>query len=122
MLYGPVIFFAKASLFLLYLRLFTPDRWTRKFIYLGLVITFAAYLATTVAFGGFCLPRPSESWAEALLSPRCGKATGMTYIQGIFNVVSDFYILILPVPVVIKLRLPLKRKIGVCAIFMTGLL
>ena len=46
----------------------------------------------------------------------------MAYIQGIFNVVSDFYLLILPIPVVWQLQMPSKRKIGVCAIFMTGIL
>ena len=91
-------------------------------IYLGLGTVFAVYLATTVAFGVLCLPRPGESWSAALLSPRCGKSMSMTYVQGIFNVVSDFYILILPIPVVLQLRLPLKKKIGVSAIFMTGLL
>lgn len=122
MLYGPVVFFAKASLFLLYLRLFSPDRWTRNLIYFGLVTTFVMYLATTVAFGVLCLPRPRESWLEALLSPRCTKSLSMTYVQGVFNVVSDFYVLILPIPVTLKLQLPLQKKIGVCAIFMTGLL
>jgi hypothetical protein len=122
MLYGPVVFFAKASLFLLYLRLFSPDRWTRNLIYFGLVTTFVMYLATTVAFGVLCLPRPGESWLEALLSPRCTKSLSMTYVQGIFNVVSDFYVLIIPIPVTLKLQLPLQKKIGVCAIFMTGLL
>ncbi|MCJ1346583.1 hypothetical protein MMC31_004801, partial [Peltigera leucophlebia] len=46
----------------------------------------------------------------------------MTYVQGIFNIVSDFYVLVLPLPVVWKLQLPLRKKIAVSAVFMTGLL
>jgi len=122
MLYGPAIFFAKLSLLLLYLRIFSPDRWTRYLIYLGIISSFALYLATSITFGALCLPRGSETWAAALYSARCKSTTNMTYIQGIFNVVSDFYILFIPIPVVLKLHLPMQKKIGVVAIFMTGLL
>lgn len=119
-LYGPVIFFAKAALLVLYLRLFSPNRLTRYLIYIGLVVKFAMYLTTTITAGVLCLPRPGESWLTALLSARCRKTLSMTYIQGIFNVVSDFYILILAIPAVLKLQLHLRKKLGVCAIFMTG--
>ena len=122
MLYGPAIFFAKASLFLLYLRLFSPDRWTRNLIYGGLIITFTFYLATTIAFGALCIPRQAETWAEAAFSPHCHQVLVMIYVQGVFNVVSDFYVLVIPIPVVLKLQLPIQKKIGICAIFMTGLL
>ena len=122
MVYGPVIFFAKLSLFLLYLRLFLPNQWTRILIYFGILATLLLYTATTVAFGVLCIPRPGESWVESGFSPRCRSSFVLTYIQGIFNVVSDLYLLILPIPVVWQLQMPSKKKIGVCAIFMTGIL
>lgn len=121
MVYGPTVFFAKLSLFLLYLRIFSPDRRTRFFIYFGIACTFIVYMTTAITATALCAARKGESWPVALLSSRCSKAMAMTYIQGIFNVVSDFYVLILPIPVVWKLQLPLRKKIGVCAIFMTGL-
>ena len=122
MLYGPAIFFAKLSLLMLYLRVFSPNKLTRSLIYLGVASTLAFYLATSVTFGVLCIPRPSETWLEADFSTRCRHSIVMTYIQGIFNVVSDFYILVLPMPVVWNLQMPLRRKVGVSVIFMTGLL
>ena len=122
MVYGPAVFFAKLSLFLLYLRLFNPNQWTRVLIYFGILTTFVFYTATTVAFGALCIPRSGENWIESNFSPRCGKSIVMTYVQGTFNVVSDFYILVLPIPVVWQLQMPLRKKVGVCAIFMTGIL
>jgi hypothetical protein len=116
MLYGLVIFFAKASLFLIFLRLFSPDRSTRNLIYFGLIVTFLVYLGTIIANGALCIPRHGESWFEAATTQRCSKGLYAAYIHGIFNVVSDLYILIIPVPVVLKLHLPLRKKIGVCAI------
>jgi hypothetical protein len=44
----------------------------------------------------------------------------MDYPTGIFGVISDLYILILPMPTVFSLHLPMKRKVGIAAIFMTG--
>lgn len=122
MIYGPTVFFAKLSLFLLYLRIFSPDRWTRLMIYLGAITCFICYMVTAVTMTALCIPRHEESWIIALLSSRCHKAITMTYVQGVFNIVSDFYLLLLPIPVVWKLQLTLRKKIGISAIFMTGLL
>lgn len=43
-------------------------------------------------------------------------------VQGIFGLVTDFYLLFIPVPAVLSLQLPTRKKIGVIAIFMTGFL
>lgn len=91
-------------------------------IYFGIAANFALYSATTALFGYFCAPRAGQSWLMATASSRCSKAYLMSYIQGVFNIVSDFYLLLLPMPVVWKLHLPTKKKIGVCAIFATGFL
>lgn len=42
--------------------------------------------------------------------------------QGTINLLSDFYLLVVPIPAVLALQLPKKKKIGVIAIFMTGFL
>lgn len=41
---------------------------------------------------------------------------------GIFNVFSDFAILVLPMPCVWRLHMPLKKKILMTTMFATGLL
>lgn len=42
--------------------------------------------------------------------------------QGIFSTVSDFYVLALPIALTLSIQLNLKRKLGLCAVFLTGLL
>lgn len=91
-------------------------------IYFGMATCFVWYMATATAMTVLCVPRHGETWFQAVLSSRCHSAIVMTYVQGIFNIVSDFYILLLPMPVVWKLQLTLQKKIGVSVIFMTGLL
>ena len=121
MTYGPTVFFAKLSLFSLYLRLFHPAYRTRILIHFGILITFLSYTAITVAEGVLCIPRSGESWVEVAFT-RCLKDVYVGFVLGLFNVVSNFYILILPIPVIWQLQMPTRKKIGVCAIFMTGIL
>lgn len=119
MTYGLTIFFAKLSLFWLYFRIFSPNRRTRFLIYFGIASTFVIYAALTVYLGYLCIPRPGQSWLERS-SHQCRKTKVVYYIQGIFGVVSDIYLFILPVPVIWRLQLPLRKKVGICLIFATG--
>ncbi|KAF2188049.1 hypothetical protein K469DRAFT_567989, partial [Zopfia rhizophila CBS 207.26] len=43
-------------------------------------------------------------------------------VQGIVGILTGFYILFIPMRMVVALYLPLGRKISVCAVFLTGLL
>ena len=116
--YGPTIFFAKLTLLLLYFRLFSCSRWTAAAIYFGITATGVFYTATTVAYGIQC--RPGQKGLVA--SERCALKSDVTYAQGAFGVVSDIYIFILPIPVIWGLQLSVSKKLGVAAIFLTGLM
>lgn len=121
--YGPSIFFAKLSIFLLYLRTFYPSRWTRYLTYFGITVNLIVYSGTTIAFGALCVRRPGETWIQDQMTRRCSYNTrAVGYTQGIFGVISDLFIFILPLPVIWGLQMPTKRKVGVIAIFATGLL
>ena len=114
--------FAKLALFLLYYRLFASGYWTKIAIYLGIIAVCLFYIACSIAFLILCLPRPGESW----ISPRFGARTALiikvSFAQGWFNLLSDLYILLLPLPVLWKLHMPLRKKLGVAAVFLTGLM
>lgn len=121
LLYGPIAFCAKLSLFLLYYRLVARYHWIRYLVYLGIGSAAAMYTVSTSVYGYLCLPRHGQSWIEAALSSRCDTQFIMIgYVRGPFNVASDLYLLLLPLPVVWQLRLPLRKRLGVAGIFMTG--
>ena len=67
-----------------------------------------------------CLPGNGGSWTEA--GQKCAKTSIYTYIPGSAAVAFDLFLIYLPASVVIHLHMPLRRKIGVLAIFMTGML
>lgn len=121
LLYGPIAFGAKLSLFLLYYRLFARHQWIRYLVYIGIGSTAAMYTAGTIVYGYLCLPRHGQSWFEASLSPRCSKQIIMiAYVQSPFGILSDLYLLFLPLPAVWQLQLPLRKRLGIAGIFLTG--
>ena len=121
-LYSLTMSFAKMALFLLYYRLFALDHWTRIAIYAGMGITSCFYLATFIVQLVLCIPRPQESWTSMTSVERCSRGEGLGDVHGIFGLVSDLYIFILPLPVLYRLQMSLKKKIGVIATFLTGLM
>ncbi|KAL9119580.1 MAG: hypothetical protein Q9187_003867 [Circinaria calcarea] len=113
---------AKLSLLFLFLEVFRPNVKLQYCIYFGIVIISMFYVATTITFAVLTIPKRGQSLLGSILSSDTAKAIPLGITMGGFNVASDFYILFLPMPGVWQLQLPLQKKIGICAIFMTGLL
>ena len=121
-LYSLNMFFAKLALFLLYHRLFALNRWTRIAIYFGVAFNGLFYLASCITLVILCIPRQRENWVSPTYAARCYRAEVTGIIQGIFGLVSDIYIFILPLPVLFRLQMSLKKKLGITAVFFTGLM
>ncbi|RAH78826.1 hypothetical protein BO86DRAFT_319937, partial [Aspergillus japonicus CBS 114.51] len=57
-----------------------------------------------------------------LEAPYCRFTSGtMITIQSVINVVTDFYVLLLPIPRLLKLQVSRRRRIGLLVTFMSGL-
>lgn len=77
--------------------------------YLSWVGTYSALMAICVSVTGLSKPFCNNTWITV-------------EVQGAINVVTDFYILALPTVMVWQLQLTFRRKLGVIAVFMTGLM
>lgn len=120
-MYNPTAFCAKLSLLLLYYRLFARHRWVRYSVYLGIGSIATVYTADTIAYGYLCFPHGGQGWIEAATTARCyDNAILISYVRGPFNLLSDLYLLLLPLPAVWQLHLPLRKRLGIAGIFMTG--
>ena len=64
--------------------------------------------------------RESRSIALRLPQDVCVRIHGLLFKE--FATCVDFYLLYLPLPIVWKLQMDRKRKLGVIAIFLTGLM
>jgi hypothetical protein len=72
------------------------------------------------ALGGAGGPRGGRAFAQLI---RCSRErSALLWTQAIFSLVSDLFVLTLPMQPVWQLQLPLRRKVAVSALFMAGLL
>lgn len=121
-MYGPTIFFAKSSLLLLYLQLFSVQRSMRIAIYVGLVVVGLCYWAGIAVEAPFLAPHTGETWQDVVFNGRPQKSEVWGYIQGPLNVVIDLYTFVLPFPILAKLKLTRRRRIELCMVFSVAFL
>ncbi|PSN75420.1 hypothetical protein BS50DRAFT_671580 [Corynespora cassiicola Philippines] len=119
-LYSPFMFAAKFGLLLQIKRIFTTGH--RDFTYwaiLSMIIANAAiYTSTFFAFVFACLPR-EKIW-NPMVEGTCINPEATMIASSAINLASDIAIISLPLLRVLQLQMPLRRKIGVIAIFATG--
>ncbi|KAL3589725.1 hypothetical protein FPOAC2_11901 [Fusarium poae] len=91
-----------------------------RWVYIGSMIFLSIWSAAQiVGIATLCVP------LEALWDPRIkGKCfkdqTLMWYINGVMHIVIDFAIIVMPLPIVWKLKLPLSQKLWLSGIFGLG--
>lgn len=112
------IFFAKVSILLLYLRIFSVSAPLRISVHIGILVM-ALFYTAMVGVSISTVIRCVGLAAQTLQF--CKTASGpVQLLNSVFNVVTDFWILILPMPHIMKLQLPKSRKIGLVAVFAAG--
>ena len=102
--------------------MFWPLRWLRLLVYMGASIISLFYGATSIYLFIMGTPRPGISWSEWELGPSDGKVFHVTIAVGIFGLIADVFLLALPVPAVLKLQMPRRKKLGVLCVFATGVM
>jgi hypothetical protein len=120
-LYGISCVFVKLSLLLLYLRLFDVDRPTRSLLLGGIVCVTVFYMASVAA-----LLAPTVPWLRRgnLLDfyNHVGRHDDRILMaMSVFGAVSDAFLLLVPLRLVWRLHMPLRKKIGVSVLFLTGM-
>lgn len=123
-MYGITVFIIKLSILLQYKKIFAPTG-EKNLIYWGVHIViwlnFAFYFAITFAEIFLCNPR-EKYWNLLIETGHCYNRNAANISAGAVNSFSDFVILLLPQRVIWKLQMPLKRKLAVSAVFLTGFL
>lgn len=114
---------AKTAILVLYRRIFSPVHLANILILSSIAFTVVFYVSMAVAFIVGVVPRsvdysaylPAADVERALrLSPP------LTATCGLVGLLIDVYILVVPFFFIWDLNIPVKRKIGMSAIFITG--
>ena len=119
-LYGPVIFFTKLSILLQFLRMFVPKQKNWAYYYIVFLIWFNLLFYTAMMFSQiFGCTSQEKTWNEGV-EGLCLNDLSIQVASAAVNVLSDFLILLMPFPCIWQLQLPVRRKIGISAIFAFG--
>ena len=110
----------KVSLLLLYYRIFGVVKKFRIAIYVSLFIVVAYWIpCTIIAFLG-CTPF-ERNWNKTIPGSCVDLVTFFRW-NGICNLLIDFLILLLPLPMVWTLNIPVRQRLELTGIFALGLL
>ena len=124
-LFGMIICLVKVSILLQYSRIFVPNRKGNMALFVAiqsLIWTVILFYFVDTIFGIImCIPR-EKIWNRLMTAGHCFNAHTAYKATGLFNVISDIFILILPVKPIWKLQMALKKKLMMIAIFATGIL
>ncbi|KAK7416696.1 hypothetical protein QQX98_005022 [Neonectria punicea] len=112
----------KACLLLLYGRLTegtsVRQSWAVKIVAGYCVLT---YLLVTFMFVFYWCNPTYEYWRVPVRIMQCATYYNHMIFATACNISSDLMLLFLPIPIMIKIRLPLKRKLGLCCVFGLGI-
>ena len=111
----------KASLLLLYYRLFSPSRRFRLAIYTFAAIVFCQWFSLTLVTIFECRP-VAAFWDHTIQGAKCIDLARVTIVSGVLNLMTDVLILCLPIPMVWGLNTTNTQKITLTGIFLLGLL
>ncbi|KAL8964201.1 MAG: hypothetical protein Q9183_004621, partial [Haloplaca sp. 2 TL-2023] len=119
-LYGASVALSKCAILLLYVRVFTTSN--RKFAFAVYAVGFfvvATGVATTVGSLLQCTPI-ARNW-DMTMQGRCIDKLDFARYTAIPNVISGFFMLLLPLPMVWRLNITIQQKIALTATFLHGI-
>ena len=121
--YNPVNVFIKVSILLQYSRIFNPTGRTDLPVFIAIQLciwSIVLFYSVLMFFSIFeCNPR-ENIWNKLATTGYCYSINGINEASGVFNVVSDFAILVLPMPVIGRLQITFKKKLLILGIFAIG--
>ena len=107
----------KISILLMYYRLFVVSRF-QQVVRLCLVIVAMIGISTTLAAIFAC--SPVRGFYDSSVKARCIDDVKFYWASACLNVITDAFVLVLPMPMVWRLQTTLRRKIGLSIIFVIG--
>jgi hypothetical protein len=117
-LYVPALGLAKMSLLLIFRRISIMPK-HRLTIHVVMMVLVGYSIALILVLIFQCNPI-ARAWDVTIVTGSCVKRPAVYVVTASVNIVTDFAISLLPVPIVIGLKLPLPQKIGLGCMFAMG--
>lgn len=104
----------------LYLRLFPTSRY-RTMTIASLVVVSVVGLWMTLSSFLFCVP-VSDFWNPDPGFNRCLPRELVWYLNAALQIVTDAWVVVMPMPMLASLKLPRRQKIAIVLVFALGIL
>ncbi|KAJ2997444.1 hypothetical protein NUW58_g650 [Xylaria curta] len=108
----------KVALLFLYIRMF-PDRKIQILSWITLAVVILHFLTTGVIVS-FTICQPFSYKWDQTGEGKCGDVLLVYKFYGIPNIITDVAILLIPLPILLRLRMGKIEKIGIILTFLTG--
>ncbi|KAK3323216.1 hypothetical protein B0T19DRAFT_199736 [Cercophora scortea] len=118
--YPFIMLCAKASILLLYLRLFSVSQHLTVAIHVGIAVLALFYTAITGTVI-VCMVQCTDITTRNSKQFCLNFSGPVLILIAAFNVLTDLWILALPLPLILRLRLRYREKLGVVVVFTAGL-
>lgn len=118
--YCLVIYFIKMSILFLYIRIFPETKSHRYFIATMVFVTVAIIILLPMVIWQ-CVPI-NAIWDLNRNNARCLSVPGVAYANAAVNIATEIAILVLPIPLLRRLRVSTSKKIALYALFGAGIL
>ncbi|KAA8643001.1 putative integral membrane protein [Aspergillus tanneri] len=117
-MYGPTAYLTKVSLLWIMTRVFSPFRKSVIFIYVFLGLMLAYYIPAVIVKVRICNPI-SKFWDQSIPGT-CLDQRSIILADAVVSVGSDMIILLVPLPLTLRLQLPMKKKMRVMGVLGAG--
>ncbi|KAK5140574.1 hypothetical protein LTR04_002935 [Oleoguttula sp. CCFEE 6159] len=111
----------KACLLILYYRMTQNLKEQRWVIGIAVYCVLGNVTIEICYFAVWCRPF-SQYWAMPVQDPQCATYVHYDYMQVVFNISSDAMMLAIPIPLIWKAQVPLRRKVVLLGVFSLGVL
>ncbi|KAL4781997.1 hypothetical protein BJX76DRAFT_305009 [Aspergillus varians] len=120
LIYVPMVFVIKIALLTVMLRIFAPDRQKVLIIWTSIIILLLYYIPAFFIKIFFCRPISAYWLGTAATGGSCLNQRSVIIADSSISIVSDLWILILPVPMLWSLQMSMMKKLRVIGILGAG--
>ncbi|KAI1505904.1 hypothetical protein F5X99DRAFT_174860 [Biscogniauxia marginata] len=110
----------KLAILYLYLEIFKANAIFRRFIIVLMVVIVCFWITFITIAMTYCTPIWA-AWDQVLSTTNCRRIADQELASISLNLCLDIAIILAPVPVIWKLQMPLRKKMGINAMFGLGL-
>ncbi|KAL2835376.1 hypothetical protein BJY01DRAFT_223792 [Aspergillus pseudoustus] len=116
LVYVPMVFVIKVALLAVMLRIFAPDRHKVMIVYVTIAVLLLYYIPALFIKIFFCKPISAYWYGGG----KCLDQRKVIIADATISMISDFWILVLPIPMLWSLKMSLNKKLRVVGILGAG--